>query len=420
MKFSKKMGLIVFAFFALFTVGCARLPVEKPPQPPVEGVRIEPPFEDRDAILRRLKAEGEVNPTAIGCVLPLTGKYASYGNKILDAIILASGVFDPGQGSGIELFIEDSEGDPAVAREAVRRLAKVHRVIGIIGPLGSSTSLEAAKEAQEIGVPIITLTQRQGITDVGDFVFRNFLTGDTQTRTLVSYSINNLGIKDFAILYPDDNYGTEMMHLFWDEVLRQGGQIKGVEKYASDQTDFGKQIKSLTGLNSVDNAMPDEEPNPIVDFGALFIPDSASMVSMIAPQLPFHNIIGIRLLGTNIWNSKELIKKDSEYLEGAVFTDCFFLNSNRSIVRSFIDRFYSAWGREPGGVEALAYDSTDMIAKLIKLGNIYTRDDMRYAISRIWNYSGITGTTSFLEGGDAEKVLNVLMVVDNEIVQVRQ
>ncbi|TFH66646.1 MAG: tetratricopeptide repeat protein, partial [Gemmatimonadales bacterium] len=330
-----------------------------------------PLFEEGEALLRRIAAAKLINRNAIGCVLPLTGRYASYGNRVLDAVILASGVFDPGQENPIELFIEDSKGDPTTAREAVRRLANEYHVIGIVGPLGSSASMEAAEEAQQLGVPIITLTQRQGITETGDYVFRDFLTGEAQAHALVSYSIHNLGVKNFAILHPDDHYGTEMMHLFWDEVLRQGGQIRGVETYTSGQTDFGIEIKSLTGLNFPEEGKASEEnPKPIVDFDALFIPDSYSVVSMIAPQLAFYDVIGVHLLGTNIWNSPELLKKDSEYLDGAIFIDCFFLNSAHQEVIDFIDRFYVAWGREPGNVEALAYDATNILVKLIAGGGL--------------------------------------------------
>jgi hypothetical protein len=115
-----------------------------------------------------------------------------------------------------------------------------------------------------------------------------------------------------------------MTHLFWDAVDRQGGRIRGVEKYPAGQTDFGKEIKSITGLNIPGEKGSEENRKPIVDFGALFIPDSISVVSMIAPQLAFYDVIGVHLLGTNIWNSSELLKKESEYFEGAVFHRLLF------------------------------------------------------------------------------------------------
>jgi len=386
----------------------------------LSGHRGHPLFEKGEALHRRIADMKLVKHYAVGCVLPLTGKYATYGNRALDAVILASGIFDSRYGSPIQLFIEDSKGDPDTTREAVRRLADKHHVIGIIGPLGSAAAFRAVKEAQELGVPIITLTQKKDIAETGDYVFRNFLTSDMQVKALVTYSIDNLGIKNFAILYPDDNYGTKMMNMFWDEVLWQGGQIRGVESYSGKQTDFGKGIKALTGLDlSEKNKISGEKPIPIVDFDALFIPDSYSTVNMIAPQLAFYDVIGVQLLGTSIWNSPDFLKKDSKYLEGAIFTDCFFLDSACPEVRNFIDHFYAACGREPGNMEALAYDATKIMTDMITEDNVETRDDLKDSLSQLEDYPGITGVTSFSGTGDAEKPLHILTVIDGEIVQIK-
>jgi ABC-type branched-subunit amino acid transport system substrate-binding protein/predicted negative regulator of RcsB-dependent stress response len=355
---------------------------------------------------------------AVGCILPLTGRFAGYGNMALDAIILASGVFDPEKDNPIKLIIEDSGSDPDTARTAVDKLVIEDKVIGIIGPMGSSTALEAAKEAQKSGVPILTLTQRDGITEIGNYVFRDFLTAAMQVKTLVKYSVQNLGMKSFAILYPEDNYGIEMMNLFWSEVLRYGGQIRGVESYNNKKTDFGKEIKLLTGLNFQEEKTEENEAKPVIDFDALFIPDSHTRVSMIAPQLAFYDVTGIQLLGTNAWNSPKLFKMDSEYIEGAIFVDGFFQNSYYPAVRDFIDSFYVAYGREPTDMDALAYDAASIVVSILRGNDIEIRDDLRDRMLQLKDYQGITGKTSFLENGDVQKFLYVLMVRDNEIIQI--
>jgi ABC-type branched-subunit amino acid transport system substrate-binding protein len=193
-----------------------------------------------------------------------------------------------------------------------------------------------------------------------------------------------------------------------------------VESYSGKQTDFGKEIKALTGLNiSEEDDESGEKPIPTVDFNALFIPDSCFIASMIAPQLAFYDITGVQLLGTSIWNSPDILKKNSEYLEGAIFTDCFFLDSARPEVRDFIDRFYVACGREPGNMEALAYDATRIMADLITGNDVETRDDMKDGLSRVKDYPGIAGMTSFSGTGDAERPLHILTLMDGEIVQIR-
>jgi len=368
---------------------------------------------------QRISEIGSTDRYAIGCILPLTGRYSVYGERMLDAIILAAGIFDPRSEIPVTLIIEDSKSDSATAREAVAKLAWEDNVIGIIGPLGSATSVAAAEEAQEIGIPILTLTQQEGITETGDYVFRNFLTGTMQIESLVKYTFENLGLTSFAILYPDDSYGTEMMNLFWDEVVNYGGEIRGVESYKTSQTDFGKEIKAIVHLDSPKGTDDSEKAEPFIDFDALFIPDSSSRILMIAPQLAFYDVTNIQLLGTSSWNSPELLDIDTKNIEGAIFTDGFFLESHSPSVREFIDRFYTALGREPGNLEALAYDAARIIVTIMTEMHTEVRGDLRDNLFLIEDYPGITGITSFSETGDAEKTLYILMVSDNEIEQIQ-
>lgn len=378
-----------------------------------------PRFEKATKLDHRLEEIETVDRHAIGCILPLTGRYARYGNKALEAIILATGIFDPEKESPLKLIIEDSQSDPSTAREAVVKLVKQDNVIGILGPLGSATALEAAREAQQLSVPLLTLTQSEGITKLGDYIFRNFLTSLMQVSTLVKYSIQNLGITRFAILYPTDNYGIEMMNLFWNEVLRWGGEIMGVESYDSNQTDFGREIKSLTGINFMEKKEETEEkPKPIIDFDALFIPDSYSKASMIVPQLAFYDVTGIQILGTNSWNSPQLLEEESKYLDGAIFVDGFFQDSFYPDVRNFIDTFYVTYGRKPDDLEALIYDAASIMVNTLNKNKAEIRDDLRINLLNLKDYHGITGKTSFSETGEVEKSLFVLTVKGKKIVQI--
>ena len=378
-----------------------------------------PFYEAGEKLHRRLIDIGLVDRHAIGCILPLTGKYAAFGKRALDAIILATGVFDTAGNSPLQLIIEDSKSDPDRAREAVVRLVEGGQVMGIIGPMGSAAAQEAAREAEGRHVPIITLTQKKDITEWGDYIFRNFITSEMQVRTLVNYAFKNLGMRNFAILYPRDNYGTGMMNLFWDEVIAAGGEIRGVESYSSAQTDFSKEIKAVAGVTYVDRGSRlDREPKPTIDFDALFIPDSYTRIAMIAPQLAFYNVTDIQLLGTNSWNSPRLLEGDSEFIDGSIFVDGFFPHSFYPQVRNFIDRFYVAFGREPKDLEALAYDATGILAHVLAGTDIRTRSDVRDGLIALADYPGITGRTSFTETGDVEKSLYVLMARGKEIIQI--
>ena len=362
-----------------------------------------------------------IAPHPVGCILPLSGRNAAYGNRALDAVLLAAGVFNAAKATPIRLLIEDSQSEPAAAGAAVAKLAGAG-VTFILGPLGSQEAFEAAKEAQRLKVPILTLTQREGITGIGDHVFRNFLTAAMQIRTVVQYAQVELGLRRFAILSPDDPYGQEMARLFREEVVRKGGEIRKEKSYQTDQTDFADEIHSLAGIAPVP---PGEEapmalpPKPNPGFEALFIPDSAFRVAMIVSQLAYYDITGIRLLGTSGWDSPELLKTDPEHLQGSVFVDGFFPNSFRPEVNAFIESFYLSYGREPDAMEALVYDAAAMAVRLILDGRGATRETFRQGLMQVKGYQGVTGRTSFSPSRDAEKELFILTVKDGQIIQVK-
>jgi len=291
-------------------------------------------------------------------------------------------------------------------------------VIGIMGPMAGPVATAAAREAQRLQVPLLTLTQEDGITQTGDFVFRNFLTPPMMMETLLQYAFRNMGMKRFAILYPNDSYGIEMMNLFWDETERLGGKIQGVESYDPKQTDFGREIRILAGLPK-DRERPEKgKLDPVLDFDALFIPDSSMKARMIGPQLAFYDVIAVRLLGTNLWNTPDILKEDAEYLQGALFVDGFFRDSPSPAVRNFVDRFYFAYGKEPAEIEALAYDTMNILLDILKDGKVRIREDLRDTLLQWRNYPGVTGRTSFTPTGDVEKELYILTIRGDEILQV--
>ena len=157
------------------------------------------------------------------------------------------GLFGAAGATPLKLAIIDSEGNPDVARRGVERLVSEDHAIAIIGDLISKTAQAVATKSQELGVPCLTLSQKQGLTEIGDFVFRNNSTPDAQMRSLVDIAMGSLGYKRFAIIYPNEGYGTTYANLFWDHVLLRGGQITAAQTYEPGETDFRDVVQRLAG-----------------------------------------------------------------------------------------------------------------------------------------------------------------------------
>jgi branched-chain amino acid transport system substrate-binding protein len=395
-------------------------------------------------LIDELSKETAYNHNAIGCLLPLSGRYKVFGERALKGIELALEQFSQsGENQEIEIFIEDTGANPETAELGVKKMA-AHNVAAIIGPI--ITAEDAAFRAEEEKIPIITLTQKEQITQTGDYVFRNFLTPRMQVETLVAHAVDELGLSRFAILYPMEKYGTTFMNLFWDEVMAYGGEVVGVESYNSESTDFAIPIKKLAGLHYevpedlrlIDRLDPEmvepgleeyeahkdprpevKKPEAIVDFEAIFIPDGPEKAGLILPQLVYYDIKDVYLFGTNLWHSDRLIEMARHHMQGAIMPEIFFAESGSREVRDFVASFEYAFGEKPGFIEALAYDTAMLLFELISRPDVRFRTSIKETLKTMPPFYGITGPTSFGQDGDAHKKLHLLEISGKRFVEVK-
>lgn len=390
----------------------------------------------------------------IGCLLPLSGPYEIYGNRALKGIELALNQFSSqNRPSSIKIIFKDTASNSDTAVAAVKELFD-ENVAAIIGPVITAES--AAIAAQNKGIPIITLTQKDHIPGMGDYVFRNFMTPGMQVKALVSYAVGSLGLKRFAILYPDEKYGTTFMNLFWDEVIAHGGEVVGVESYKPAYTDFADPIKKLVGLyyevpeelqpadegvaeaEENDTTMGDtsekpivpqdeeaedisteenEKPQAVVDFDAVFIPDAPKKTGLIIPHLAFFDVKDTYLLGTNLWHSDRLIEMARQYVQGAIMPDGFFAESASEKVKQFVGNYQEVFHEKPGFIEAVAYDTATILFQVVSEPDIRYRSALKNVLKRLSDFQGVTGGTSFNNDGDVRKNIYLLQVRGNRFVE---
>ena len=409
------------------------------------------------SLIEEINKKSVYSRYTIGCLLPLSGPYRLYGNRALNGVELALNRFSSQNSHPIiKIIIKDTESDPVKTVLAVKELFE-ENVAAIIGPV--LTAEPAALEAQDKGIPIITLTQKDNITFIGDYVFRNFFTPVMQVKTLVSYAVEELMLNSFAILYPDENYGKTFMNLFWDEVIAYGGKVVGVESYNSTHTDFSDPIKKLVGLyyevpedlkdagveagemennnltvwdgtdtlylyayeDDEDIAQEkDEKPEAIVDFDAIFIPDAPKKAGLIIPQLAFNDVKDTYLLGTNLWHSDSLIEMTRKYAQGAIMSDGFFPESSSGHVIDFVGTFHKTFNKKPEFIEAVAYDTAMILFQMVSRPDIRFRSVLKNELKKLTDFKGVTGLTSFGNDGDVKKKLYLLQIKGKNFVELER
>lgn len=383
------------------------------------------------AYISQTGTEYTTQKNVVGAILPLSGKYASFGERSLRGIQMGFSFFN-GEGEvNYELAIYDSQGNADVAAQGVHDLLERRGVVAIIGPLLSGSSEEAARRAQQLDVPMVNLSQHKTITEIGDAIFRLAMTKKNQVDVLTKFACEEKGFKKFAILYPEDAYGIEFANLFWTNIDACGGEIIGIESYASNQNSFNMEIKKLVGLHQMkarkeEYRMFEEQAKieldrdevtesqvkmpPQIDFDVLFVPDYAKTIGQVAPTLAYYDIENVMLLGTEGWHSEKLIERGQEHVEGAVFVDGFFDKSEDDQVRAFVHEFEKAFEESPHVWEAQAFDATRFVLAALEQNEIENREDLKERLSEIRELSGVTGTIRFTDNRDVEKDLFLLTV----------
>ncbi|UCG37794.1 MAG: ABC transporter substrate-binding protein [bacterium] len=369
-----------------------------------------------------------VRTNVIGAVLPLSGRYAVFGEKALQGIQTALGFRTPTAGTGPEsrftLMVKDSGADPVQAAQAVRDLATSGQVIAIIGPIFSRTTRAASRAAEETGIPLISLSPDPEIPALGRNIFRRSLVDRQQVTALVRLVHDRLMMTRFAFLYPDNSYGKEMMNLFWDEVDLRGGEVVAAESFPPGQTDFGPQIRAMVGLNrkltpeeqSMKEAGQEVELAPIIDFDALFIPADFQTVGLLAPQLAFYEVNEVLLVGTDGWNSPWLVELGEHYVEGALFTGGYLLDSAQDPVREMVESYWLTFGEDPMTTAIQAYDAALLIRTGVESGLVQDRSSLREYLMGLNQFPSAEGPLSTDSEGDILQTPFLLTVTDGRIV----
>lgn len=345
--------------------------------------------EARD-LLRRFGGMPIAEEHTVGCLLSLSGQYEAYGNKALKGVELALSQFNARDLlSTVKLMVKDSGSDPMTAADKVRELADAG-VSAIIGPI--ITAPEALRAADQMGIPIVTMVQKQGMPQIGEYVFRNFITPQMQVEALVSHAMDRMGLRRFAVLYPEEKYGNIFQQLFWEAVQSRGGEVAAAASYNPNRTDFGGPIGKLRRHR----------------YEALFIPDAPSKAGLILPQLRYYNAPNAQLLGTNLWHHPQMIKMAGEYAQGAIIPEVFFSKSRSLRVGNFVRNYQENFRNMPGFLEAIAYDTAMMVFRACSASQ--SPRDLREELLRIQGYDGVTGRTSFNADGEAQKRLYLLEI----------
>jgi branched-chain amino acid transport system substrate-binding protein len=353
----------------------------------------------------------------IGAAEALTGNAAQYGAPIRRGFELALGEINGAggiNGQKIELVIEDEQGKKEEAINVFKKLIFQDKVLMLFGPTLSNSAQASDPVAQSAKVVVFgTSNTADGITSIGNYVFRNSVTEADILPVTLRMASQKTGLKKVAVLYGNDDIFTKSGYDNFKKALRDLKiPVTTTETFAKGDVDFKPQLTKIKASN----------PDAVV---------LSALVAEGAPMMVQARQLGITLpfIGGNGMNSPRVfvLAKDS--------SDNLWVGSPWSVEnpaaenKRFISAYQKAHATLPDQFAAQAYDAMYIVAQALKKIKITgkleaDRKSLRDALPGI-QWTGATGPFKFRQvtgrdgkpaGYDAVQTAIVMVTKGNQYV----
>ncbi len=325
------------------------------------------------------------DPVEIGAALSLTGSAASYGASQKKGLELALGQLNARGGVKYDLKVEDDATDPKQGITIFEKLIS-DKVSIIVGPTLSNGAKVADPVAQESKVPVLGISNTAaGITDIGNYVFRDSLTEGAVIPQTIEKAKAALGIKKVVLMYSNDDAFTQSGYdVFKSALDKQGIQIAKTLSFSKADNDFRPLLTEAKAANA----------------DAVVV---SALIEAAIPLVTQARELGIDkpIIGGNGFNSPKLMADAGPAAEGIVVGAAWNSASKGAANEMFLTDFQAKYGSAPDQFAAQAYTGLALIDEAVRSGCSAARDTLQDNLAKLKNIDTVLGNFSFDDHRDA-------------------
>ncbi len=334
----------------------------------------------------------------IGFITAYTGPGSAYGQAMKDGVDLAVREINsnPGTRVKIDLVTYDTKLNKTEAISAMKKAIEQDKVLAVEGPMTSGEMMAAGPVAQQLKtVAFGTGPTAPGITDIGDYIFRNAVPGELSTPIVIRKAESALHFKTAAVLYSSNNDQAVSENQIYQSLLREMGvQIVDTETFADKDTDFSAQLTSIQSKN----------PDVLIIAGLY---QEGALIMKKAREMGMNQPV----IGSNGFNSPAYLKLAGSSAEGTIVATPWNPDKKTEKAQHFRQAFFEAYNHEPDQFAAQSYDAMYLIHEAVeKSGSVTDRKKFRDTLAGIKDFEGATGQFAFDEKRNPQMDLDILTV----------
>lgn len=350
---------------------------------------------------RRFDSDAPGVTATIGAALSLTGSASLFGAAQRNGIALARDEINASHMLGttrLQVIVADDASDREQAAAVFQTFIENSHVMALIGPTLSDIALGVDPLAQQAGLPVLSVSNAAGgITQIGDFIFRDCLTESQLTPEILKALHSRVELHTAALLYSDTDSTRAGSHGFKTALQDLGVQIGAEEVFSADQTDFSAQLDTIAASH------PD----------ALFITAPSFLAASVLVQAREHGLARVQIVGSSAFNADAVLRGAGAAAEGLIVGGGWSAANPRPSNQQFIRAYRARFGVDPDQFAAQAYTGVYLLATALRdATQAGDRVAVRDALERVKGLDTPLGAFEFDDARDATQRPRVHVVRD--------
>lgn len=324
----------------------------------------------------------------VGGIFSSTGRASFLGDpeqKTMEMMvenINAAGGID---GHKLEAVIYDSEGDPAKAVSAVNKLIHKDKVLAIIGPSTTPTTLAIVNFVEKAQVPLISCAAGIKITTpIKPWVFKT-AQSDMLAVASVYQHLQKAGVRKIGIITVANAFGESGKNQLLSQAKSFGIEVVQKESFGAKDTDMTTQLTKIKAASPEAIVCWGTNPGPAV------VAKNAKQLKLDIPLYQSHGVASPKFIELAGDAAEGIMLPTGKILVTELLDDA---DPQKALLQKYQEDYKAKYEGNVSGFGGYAYDAMNLLAAALK-GSDGDKNKIRDALEATQGHVGATGEFNF-------------------------